>query len=505
MTKFYSLYRRGFGRAALVLMLICTLCLFTTIPAGAQNIFRQLSQDSFSGGQGQHMTEVEPGAYAYGPTIVTAFQVARIYGGGGMDIGFATSINGGIAWTNGYLPGLTEWYESNGSTNSAASDASVAYDLKHNQWLICTLPIGSNYLVAVSSSSNGLQWNNPVYVTTSIYSDKNWINCDNTPSSPYYGNCYVEFDSPGDGDLIFMSTSSDGGQTWSTPVTTDGDDYGIGGNIEALPNGTAVVAIANFNGGMSAFTSTNGGQSWNAAISISSAPSHGEDGGLRSLGLPSTAIDGGGTMHVSWPDCRYESGCSANDIVFSTSTDGVNWGPVTRVASDPIGSGVDHFLPGMGIDPNTSGSTAHIGLTYYYYPVSNCGDSCTLYAGWTQSSDGGVTWTVARQLSPGMQLSWLPQTYSGYMVGDYFSTVFSGPRAFPIYMIAFQPNNGVYQQAAFTEGYGFPFQSGQGQVLSSKDDKPIPDFNSYVRPREFYDQDEQVPVQPGKTTPPDKK
>ena len=42
------------------------------------------------------MTEVEPGAAAYGPVIVTAFQVARIYGGGGADIGWATSLNGGI-------------------------------------------------------------------------------------------------------------------------------------------------------------------------------------------------------------------------------------------------------------------------------------------------------------------------------------------------------------------------------------------------------------------------
>ena len=68
---------------------------------------------------------------------------------------------------------------------------------------------------------------------------------------------------------------------------------------------------------MSAFTSTNGGKSWNAAGSISSAPMHGLAGGLRSFGLPSTAIDSAGTVYVSWPDCRFESGCSANDIVFN--------------------------------------------------------------------------------------------------------------------------------------------------------------------------------------------
>ena len=82
---------------------------FTVVPSSAQTLFRQLSQDSFTNSSSQHMTEVEPGAAANGPVIVAAFQVARIFGGGGADIGWATSLNGGISWTNGYLPGLTQW------------------------------------------------------------------------------------------------------------------------------------------------------------------------------------------------------------------------------------------------------------------------------------------------------------------------------------------------------------------------------------------------------------
>src|SRR5690242_19897634 len=93
--------RRG---QALALTIAATLALFA-VPAGAQTLFRQLSQDTFSGGNGQHQSEVEPAAYAHGPIIVAAFQVARVSSGGGMDIGWATSLNGGIAWTNGYLPG----------------------------------------------------------------------------------------------------------------------------------------------------------------------------------------------------------------------------------------------------------------------------------------------------------------------------------------------------------------------------------------------------------------
>jgi hypothetical protein len=501
MTQTSSRVGSGLGRAALVLSLVCSLCAVAAIPAGAQSLFRQLSQDTFSGGSGQHMSEVEPGAFAYGPTIVTAFQVARVSSGGGMDVGFATSTNGGIAWTNGYLPGLTEWYQSNGSTYSAASDASVAYDLKHGEWIINTIPIASGVDVAVNRSKDGIHWDNPIFVSKPGNADKNWIICDNTSTSPYFGNCYVGWDN----SEIQMSTSSDGGLTWSSPIPTQGFDQGIGVNPVVQPNGNVVVGLYDYNvGGMAAFMSTNGGKSWTSAVYIYDAPSHGEAGGLRSAGLPSTAIDGAGNVFVSWPDCSFESGCSANDIVYSSSSDGIHWSSIVRVPIDPINSGVDHFIHGMGIDPKTSGSTAHMAITYYYYPVSNCGNSCTLYAGYTQSSDGGTTWTAGRQLSGGMQLSWLPNTFSGRMVADYVATVFpGGGRAFPIYVIANPPVSGVYQQAVYTEGYGFTFSGGSEPTFSSANDMPIPGTKSDRPPRRPEDRDNELPSQAGRTAPPE--
>jgi len=55
---------------------------------------------------------------------------------------------------------------------------------------------------------------NPVTVATGGDLDKNWIACDNTSTSPFYGNCYTEWDDHGTGNTIKMSTSSDGGLTW---------------------------------------------------------------------------------------------------------------------------------------------------------------------------------------------------------------------------------------------------------------------------------------------------
>jgi hypothetical protein len=289
--------------------------------------------------------------------------------------------------------------------------------------------------------------------------------------------------------------------TWGAAKATAAGDFGIGVNPVVQPNGTVIVGFADFNGGMSAFMSTNGGQSWNAAVSISTAPSHGEAGNLRSAGLPSTAIDGAGTVYVSWPDCRFESSCAANDIVYSSSTDGIHWSSVVRVPIDPINSGVDHFIHGMGIDPKTSGSSAHMGITYYYYPVANCGNSCTLYAGWTQSKDGGATWTKGVQISHGMPLSWLPNSQNGLMVADYVATVFSGNRGFPIYVIANQKNGSLYQQAVYTEGYGFFFNGASEPTYSSANDEPIPGIEGTRPPRTPEDRDNLIPGQ----QPPNKK
>jgi hypothetical protein len=498
MKPLHSFSWPGICRAGLIPALGVALIFAGAAPASAQGVLRQLSQDSFTDPAAQHMTEVEPGAFANGPVIVAAFQVARIYSGGGDDIGWATSLNGGISWTNGVLPGLT--VNGGGGTNSAASDASVAYDAKHHTWLICTLPIGnSGDNVAVSRSSDGLHWGNPVYISLDGGDDKNWIMCDNTSTSPYYGNCYAGWDTP----TLEMSTSSDGGLTWGAAKATAAFDPGIGLNPVVQPNGTVVVGFADYNGGMSAYTSSNGGGSWSAAISISNAPSHGEAGGIRSAGLPSTAIDGAGKVYVSWPDCRFETNCAANDIVYSSSTDGVHWSAVVRVPINPVNSGVDHFILGMGIDPKTSGNSAHMAITYYYYPVSNCGNSCQLFAGFTLSKDGGQTWTAGRQLSNAMQLSWLPNTFSGLMVADYVATVYSGGRAFPIYVIAHQKAGNLFQQGVYTDGYGFTADEMTEPLMSSQNEKPIPGAKSDHPARRPEDRDNEIPVRPG-TTPPGK-
>src|SRR5258706_4960725 len=227
--------RTHFARRYALYAVTLAVCLASASFAPAQVSLIQLSQDTFTNPSSQHATEVEPSAFTWGSTIVTAFQVARIFGGGGADIGFATSTDGGAHWTNGYLPGITV-YQGNG-TYQAASDAAVAYDALHGVWLISTLPIGNNLTVSVSRSTDGINLSNPSFVTKAGGPDKNWIVCDNTASSAFYGHCYSEWDSTNSGDFIQMSTSTDGGITWGAAVGTQGNDFGIGGRAAGKANG----------------------------------------------------------------------------------------------------------------------------------------------------------------------------------------------------------------------------------------------------------------------------
>jgi hypothetical protein len=478
-------------RSRALCLVVLAVCAGFTSYAHSQMSLTQLSQDTFTDMPSQHDTEVEPGTFSYGSTIVSAFQVARISGGGGADIGFATSTDGGVTWTNGYLPGITI-YEGNG-TNSAASDAAVAYDALHNVWLISTLPIGNNTSVAVSRSTDGINWGSPITVTGSGSADKNWIVCDNTATSKYYGHCYSEWDNTALGDQIRMSTSTDGGLTWGSAMATAAQDYGIGGVPVVKPSGKVIVPINGFNGNVIAFTSTNGGKSWTKAVNVASDTSHGEAGGLRSAGLVSSAVDANGKVYVFWPDCRFRTNCSSNDIVYSTSATGTTWSAVARVPIDPVTSGVDHFITGAVIAPGTKGTKAHIALVYYFYPVSNCGNNCSLNVGFIQSSTSGSTWTTAETLAGPMDLTWLPETFSGTMVADYISVGFAGGKAFPVFALAQAKTGAVFHEAIYTTASG-QAAAPEMELMSAAGDVPVPNAHSDHGPMEYLDQDHLIPI-----------
>ncbi|MCW2884506.1 MAG: hypothetical protein QOE54_4631 [Streptosporangiaceae bacterium] len=421
----------------------------------------QVSSDPFTNSTSQHKTQVEPDTFSFGNTIVSAFQTGRFFDGGASDICFATSTNNGSSWTNGCLPGVTKFL--GGGLYDRVSDAAVGYDARHNVWMISTLTltdtsgiVGAAVLTS-RSTDGGLTWANPVTTASASGSanlDKNWIACDNTATSPRYGNCYTEFDDNGAGNRIHMATSTNGGTSW-TNVTTS--STGLGGQPVVRPNGTVLVPYESNNGQIRSFRSTNGGSTWNSSVLISTVREHTVAGNLRTSALPSAEIDSAGTAYVIWQDCRFQSGCPANDIVMSKSTSETTWGAVTRVTSD----GGDHFIPGIGVDPTTSATTAKAAVTYYRYPTANCtASTCQLTVGYTSTTNGGTSWAAPTQLAGPMNLSWISNTSQGRMVGDYISTSISGGKAWPVLAVANAPTGSTFDEATYVPTGGLTITGG---------------------------------------------
>jgi hypothetical protein len=458
----------------------------TPVPTGPSKIAR-ISVDPFINASSQHATEVEPDMFAVGTTIVAALQMGRFFNGGASDIGFATSHDGGMTWVSGALPGTTVFAAPMGPYDSV-SDPAVVFDAAHAVWLISSLPIFFNNsatpAVLVSRSTDGLTWNSPVAVAPGqVANDKDWITCDDAPTSPFYGHCYVQWDDFLANGLIHMSTSADGGVTWSAPANTGGNGTGIGGQPLVQPNGTVVVPIDDFNiANVLSFVSHDGGATWTTPVTVSSIVDHGVAGNMRTAPLPSAAMDASGRVYLVWQDCRFRAGCPANDIVLSTSMDGVGWSTPTRIPIDVTTSGVDHFIPGIGVDPATSGAGAHVGVTYYYFANANCVPaSCQLFVGFIASQDGGATWGTPVTLAGPMSLGWLANTSQGPMVGDYVATAYSGGHPYGVFAVA-NPPGVFFDEAMYVPKPGI-LTSSFLRTTSAAGERPVPGIRPNHGPR----------------------
>jgi hypothetical protein len=221
-------------------------------------------------------------------------------------------------------------------------------------------------------------------------------------------------------------------------------------------------------GQIRSFRSIDGGASWRATVLVSTIQAHTVAGGLRTSPLPSAEVDSAGTVYVVWQDCRFRSGCAANDIVMSKSTSETTWGPVTRVPIDATTSAVDHFIPGIGVDRSTSGGSTRIGLTYYFYPNRSCtAATCQLDVGFISSAHGGTSWSTPTQLAGPMTLSWIANTSQGRMVGDYISTsIRNGANAFPVIAVAFAPTSGTFNEAMYVPTGGLAITGGARRAVT---------------------------------------
>ena len=114
-----------------------------------------------------------------------------------------------------------------------------------------------------------------------------------------------------------------------------------------------------------------------------------------------------------------------------------------------LGPTASHVLPGLGVDPTTRGARTRVALTFYTLRTAGCAPArCLLDVRMATSTNAGLRWSAAPRLNvKGMRYTWLPDTSSGHMVGDYMATEFAGNRAVGIFAMALAPRNGRLNQA----------------------------------------------------------
>ncbi|HSC93127.1 MAG TPA: hypothetical protein VLB86_15855 [Gaiellaceae bacterium] len=408
-----------------------------TVAADCEVVTLAISRDPYRTPAGQHRTQVEPDSLAHGSTIVTTFQSGRFFDGGAANIGVSTSTDGGRTWTPTFLPGLSA-YSTPPGAHPRVSDPAVAYDDAHGTWLVATLGVSPALTeLLVSRSVDGIRWDPPVVAARSLARslayDKEWLVCDSWPSSPLRGRCYLAYTDVLRGELV-VQTSGDGGLTWGGPVSL-GDGFFAMPVVQ--PDGGLVVCYLTGTGSrptLVAARSPDGGAGFGATATIAElAPS--STGGLRAPPVPSAEVAADGRVVVVWHDARFRAQA---DVVLSSSLDGVSWTPPARVPAVPAGSRLEPFVPGVGVDPASAGTSTRIAVVLYAYAPGAGVDAWLV-----TSADGGARWSRPQRLTARtMAIPWIADTNQGRMLADYLSVSWVDGRPVPVFSVASEPGVG---------------------------------------------------------------
>jgi hypothetical protein len=203
---------------------------------------------------------------------------------------------------------------------------------------------------------------------------------------------------------------------------------------------------------------------------------------IRTSLLPTSAMDGAGNIYLVWQTRSFRVGSVAstpNDIAMAVmpaptaANPNPSFGPPQRIpieTDNTTANTNDHFIPGISADPNTGGSSAHLGLYYFNYPVAACSyvdpanptNQCDMRVGFVSSTDGGGTWSSPTYLAH-MALPNLVRSSQGLMVGDYSSAdvIPSGGHAGnSISAFAVGVTDKTLNQAMYVAPHGLPIAGG---------------------------------------------
>ncbi|MDZ4811106.1 MAG: proprotein convertase P-domain-containing protein [Pseudomonadota bacterium] len=316
-----------------------------------------------------------------------------------------------IASTNGPGGGQKMWRSSDSGTTwisagalpDVCCDPTVAWSPDGTIGYVSTLSF-SNAAGSIRfyrSTDNGATWTKTANLSTTSGADKEFIHVDVHAASPFLGNVYESWH---EANVQKFSRSTNNGLTFSTKITLDSSNRGIGSDITTDTSGNVYFFYATFDTSTFAkqvrvVKSTNGGVSFAAGLAVAN------NNGSFNFAIPAfetrkvpiivsaDADRSGGafnnSIYSTWTDNNNATSATAANnharIKVARSRDGgATWAISTPHSTADIGS-VDRFNPWLSVDPS---GRVHV---IYYDTRNSVGRSGTdIYH--AVSADGGVTW-----------------------------------------------------------------------------------------------------------------
>ncbi|HEC77601.1 MAG TPA: T9SS type A sorting domain-containing protein [candidate division WOR-3 bacterium] len=257
-----------------------------------------------------------------------------------------------------------------------------------------------NGLFVYKSTDGGVSWSGPVTVingVAGVFEDKELIACDRS-GGPYTNNLYVAW-TRFYTTQILLCRSTDGGNSFVGPVTVS-DNTGVQWPVPAVgPNSELYVAWLDYSpGALKLDLSTDGGQTFGSdrVIQNVSFVQGYINGSITVFSFPAMDVDitgGPNNGNIYVAYMDYSSGYTDTDIYFTRSTDGGNtWSTKVRINDDPQNNGCDQFHPWLTITPD--GDIVVVFLDRRLDPQNLLMD---LYL--TTSTDGGLTWSANERIT----------------------------------------------------------------------------------------------------------
>ncbi|MHB8958041.1 MAG: sialidase family protein [Candidatus Limnocylindrales bacterium] len=351
------------------------------------------------------------------------------------------SVDGGAAFTGVDLP-LPPPRTSNGF--DFGSDPGLAFDsngVAYYSYIVVFFGAGGGIngteMAVARSSNHGATWT-PTYFAPETgnaqFNDKPMITVDTGSGVGHHHNrIFVTWDhatgnssSTKNGNNVLVSTSDDGGVTFSAPVSVSGPFTGKTGGIGADPyvagDGTLHVAWQDYaHGAILDAASSDGGQTFapprliaqvaGFAFNIAAQNSRG------ALVYPACGASGT-TLYCSYMD----GSPAATNVFVAKSTDGgSSW------TSTEMPAGGDQFNQWLAVD----GSDGSVNVAYY--DTGTHGAAATTYT-LARSTDGGTTWaTIPVATAPTDETCCAPSVDLGNQYGDYEGLAAAGGTVRPVW------------------------------------------------------------------------